>query len=219
MEAQTAYHSSSVVRITGIAFGWTGATTPFGSVVRKPWSRWRPSTGLCCYSSRPALNGSGAGTIVDVSASSSWIHNKWSNIPTSRTIKRNNDARRKSITIAGSLGWEFRMNQVLEPSDECPHCRLPLEILSVKVGLRGTAMVYACTNCAMTRTQNPKQPPPLRLLGALRMIGAKFGQHSSSEASHELAIGVGAQESAHDAHDRFEGPTGTIGIVAQAEDA
>jgi hypothetical protein len=111
------------------------------------------------------------------------------------------------------------MNQVLEPSDECPHCRLPLEILSVKVGLRGTAMVYACTNCAMTRTQNPKQPPPLRLLGALRMIGAKFGQHSSSEASHELAIGVGAQESAHDAHDRFEGPTGTIGIVAQAEDA
>jgi hypothetical protein len=108
------------------------------------------------------------------------------------------------------------MNQVLEPSDECPHCRLPLEILSVKVGLRGTAMVYACTNCAMTRTQNPKQPPPRRLLGALSMIGAKFGQHSSSEASHER---VGAQESAHDAHDRFEGPTGTIGIVAQAEDA
>ena len=72
-------------------------------------------------------------------------------------IKRNNDARRKSITVAGSLGWEFRMNQVLEPSDECPHCRLPLEILSVKVGLRGTAMVYACTNCAMTQTQNPKK--------------------------------------------------------------
>ena len=77
------------------------------------------------------------------------------------------------------------MNQVLEPSDECPHCRLPLEILRVKVGLRGTAMVYACTNCAMTRTQNPKQPPPRRLLGALRMIGAKFGQHSST-AFHEL---------------------------------
>jgi hypothetical protein len=133
-------------------------------------------------------------------------------------IKRNNDARRKSITVAGSLGWEFRMNEVLEPSDECPHCRLPLEILSVKVGLRGTAMVYACTNCAMTRTQNPKQPPPRRLLSALIMIGAKFGQHSSSEAPHELAI-VGAQAIAHDAHDRFEGSTGTIGIVAQAEDA
>jgi hypothetical protein len=51
------------------------------------------------------------------------------------------------------------------------------------------------------------------------MIGAKFGWHSSSEAFHELVIGVGAQESAHDAHDRFEGPTGTIAIVAQAEDA
>jgi hypothetical protein len=49
------------------------------------------------------------------------------------------------------------MNQVREPSDECPHCRLPLEILSVKVGLRGTAMVYACMNCAMARTENPKQ--------------------------------------------------------------
>ena len=49
------------------------------------------------------------------------------------------------------------MNQVLEPSDECPHCCLPLEILSVKLGLRGTAMVYACMNCAMARTENPKQ--------------------------------------------------------------
>jgi hypothetical protein len=49
------------------------------------------------------------------------------------------------------------MNQLVEPSDECPHCRLPLEILSVKVGLRGSAMVYACTNCAMARTENLKQ--------------------------------------------------------------
>jgi hypothetical protein len=123
----------------------------------------------------------------------------------------------KSITVAGSLVWEFRMNQVL-PSDECPHCRLPLEILSAKVGLRGTAMVYACMNCAMTRTENPKQARR-RLLGALRVIGARFGQHSSSEAFHEPAIGVGAQASAHDAPDRFEGPKGTIGIVARAEDA
>ena len=28
--------SSSVVRITGMAFGWIGFTTAFGSVVRKP---------------------------------------------------------------------------------------------------------------------------------------------------------------------------------------
>jgi hypothetical protein len=137
---------------------------------------------------RAALDGSGAGTIVAVTL----LHHGFiTGVLTSRLvalIKRNNDARRKSITVAGSLGWEFRMNQVLEPSDECPHCRLPLEILSVKVRLSGTAMVYACTNCAMTRTENPKRPPPRRLLGALRMIGAKFGQRSSSEASHELAI-------------------------------
>src|SRR4030081_3245983 len=102
-----------------------------------------------------------------------------------------------------------RMNQLVEPSDECPHCRLPLEILSVKVGLRGTAMVYACTNCAMTRTERPKQPLTRRLLGALRVIRAKFGQHSSSEAFGELAIGVDAR--AHDTHHRSKGPTGTIG--------
>jgi hypothetical protein len=28
--------SSSVARITGIAFGWIGSTTAFGEVVRKP---------------------------------------------------------------------------------------------------------------------------------------------------------------------------------------
>jgi hypothetical protein len=55
-------------------------------------------------------------------------------------------------------------------------------------------------------------------VGPLRVIGARFGQHSSG-AFHELAIGVGARESAHDAHDRFEGSTGTIEIVGQAEDA
>ena len=29
-------HSSGVVRITGMAFGWIGSTTAFGAVVRKP---------------------------------------------------------------------------------------------------------------------------------------------------------------------------------------
>jgi transposase-like protein len=133
-------------------------------------------------------------------------------------IKRTTD--RKSITVAASLVWEFRMNHVVAPSDECPHCRLPLEIVSVKLSLRGPAMVYACTNCAMTRTENPKHQAPRRVLGALfRMIGGWLGQHSSGDAFHELPIGVGARESAHDAHDRLEGPTRTVGIVTQAEDA
>jgi hypothetical protein len=29
-------HSSSLVKMTGIAFGWIGSTTAFGEVVRKP---------------------------------------------------------------------------------------------------------------------------------------------------------------------------------------
>jgi hypothetical protein len=68
-------------------------------------------------------------------------------------------------------------------------------------------------NCAMTRTENLKQRGRRgRLLGALRVIGARFGQHPSSEAFQREA-------SAPEAHDRFEGPKGAIGIVAQAEDA
>src|SRR6201999_887715 len=34
--------SSSVVRITGIAFGWIGSTIAFGDVVRNPYTRWGP---------------------------------------------------------------------------------------------------------------------------------------------------------------------------------
>jgi hypothetical protein len=37
--------SAGVVRVTGIAFGWIGATTAFGSVVRKPKTSCCPSTG------------------------------------------------------------------------------------------------------------------------------------------------------------------------------
>ena len=63
-------------------------------------------------------------------------------------------------------------------------------------------MVYACMNCAMTRTEIPKQTRR-RLSGALRVIG----------------LGALRMIGAHDAHDRFEGPKGTIGFVARAEDA
>ena len=37
--------SAGVVRMTGIAFGWIGATTAFASVVRKPNNSCCPSTG------------------------------------------------------------------------------------------------------------------------------------------------------------------------------
>jgi hypothetical protein len=81
-------------------------------------------------------------------------------------------------------------------------------------------MVYACMNCAMTQTENPKHQAPRRVLGALLwVIRRRLGKHSSSDAFHELAIGVDARPSAHDALDRFGGPTGTIGILTQAEDA
>jgi hypothetical protein len=38
-------YSSGVVRITGIALGWIGPTTPFGSDVKNEYSRCSPSTG------------------------------------------------------------------------------------------------------------------------------------------------------------------------------
>jgi hypothetical protein len=80
------------------------------------------------------------------------------------------------------------MNHVVKPSDECPHCRVPLEIVSVKLKMTGTDMVYACTNCAMTRTEcSPSQEILRRFFGALRII-ARLGRQSSNEAVHEPAI-------------------------------
>ena len=38
--------SSSVVRMTGIAFGWMGSTTAFGCVVRKPYTLCGPAIGF-----------------------------------------------------------------------------------------------------------------------------------------------------------------------------
>ena len=38
--------SSSVVRITGIVFGWMGSTIAFGDVVRKPYTRCGPGIAL-----------------------------------------------------------------------------------------------------------------------------------------------------------------------------
>src|SRR3954451_21744447 len=37
---------SSVVRITGMAFGWIGSTTLLGEGVRKPYTLWGPGTGF-----------------------------------------------------------------------------------------------------------------------------------------------------------------------------
>jgi hypothetical protein len=89
-------------------------------------------------------------------------------------------------------------------NDECPHCRLPLEIVSVKLSLRGVAMVHACTNCAITRTEiGPSQQILRHFLGALRMIGIRVGR-SSSEAFREAATRGDAGESVRDAHNRLE---------------
>jgi hypothetical protein len=41
-----ASRSSSVVRITGIAFGWIGSMTAFGDVVRNPKTRCGPGIGF-----------------------------------------------------------------------------------------------------------------------------------------------------------------------------
>src|SRR5262249_58659325 len=38
--------SSSVTKITGIAFGWIGSTTAFGAVVRKPYTSCGPGIGF-----------------------------------------------------------------------------------------------------------------------------------------------------------------------------
>jgi len=77
------------------------------------WRRWLIALGALCFILRGgviALRIFGwfrPGTIVAVSAPSSWVHNNGSNIPTSRTLSRGQRRRRRSITVAASLGWEF----------------------------------------------------------------------------------------------------------------
>jgi hypothetical protein len=40
-------------------------------------------------------------------------------------------------------------------NDECPNCRVPLEIVSVKIGLTGVTMQSICPNCHMVLPENP----------------------------------------------------------------
>jgi hypothetical protein len=89
------------------------------------------------------------------------------------------------------------MNRVLKHSDECPHCCLPLEILSIKLGLRGTAMVYACMNCAMTRTENPKQQV---LSASFRRAPGDRGKVRSAFFYCFSRARRGARQSTHETH-------------------
>jgi hypothetical protein len=61
-------------------------------------------------------------------------------------------------------------------NDECPHCRLPLEIVSVTIGLTGVTMQSICPNCHMVLPENPDKtsstkrgkPGVMSLLGKSR---------------------------------------------------
>jgi hypothetical protein len=44
--------------------------------------------------------------------------------------------------------------------DECPYCRVPLEIVSVKIGLTGVTMQSICPNCHMVLAENPDKTGP-----------------------------------------------------------
>ncbi len=39
--------------------------------------------------------------------------------------------------------------------DECPHCRVPLEIVSVDIGFAHVTMHSICPNCGMVQPENP----------------------------------------------------------------
>jgi hypothetical protein len=61
-------------------------------------------------------------------------------------------------------------------SDECPHCRVLLEIVSVKIGLTGVTMQSICPNCHIVLPENPNKtnskkrgkPGVMSLLGKSR---------------------------------------------------
>jgi hypothetical protein len=50
----------------------------------------------------------------------------------------------------------------LPPSrdDHCPHCHVPLEIVSVKIGLARVSMDCICPNCGMVQRHDPGKAEP-----------------------------------------------------------
>jgi hypothetical protein len=58
-------------------------------------------------------------------------------------------------------------------NDECPYCRLPLEIVSVKIGLTGVTMQSICPNCHMAPPENPDKTSSTKhgKPGAMSLLG------------------------------------------------
>jgi hypothetical protein len=56
--------------------------------------------------------------------------------------------------------------------DECPHCRVLLEIVSVKIGLTGVTMQSICPNCCMVPPEDPGSTGPKmrRKSGAMSLL-------------------------------------------------
>jgi hypothetical protein len=51
--------------------------------------------------------------------------------------------------VLASSGRAALMSLSEDQADFCPHCRSPFEIMIVKFGFNGTAMIAACPNCAI----------------------------------------------------------------------
>ena len=47
-------------------------------------------------------------------------------------------------------------------NDECPHCRVLLEIVSVKIGLARVTMQSICPNCGTVQPENPDKSNPAK---------------------------------------------------------
>jgi hypothetical protein len=61
----------------------------------------------------------------------------------------------------GKAALIFVMSKQPAPQDDdiCPNCHVPLEIVSVKIGLARVTMRCICPNCGMARAENPDGKP------------------------------------------------------------
>jgi len=82
--------------------------------------------------------------------------------------------------------WRFKMSDgercfdpVMENSppqnDKCPRCQIPLEIVSVKIGLAGVTMQSICPNCGLVQAEDPdkKNRSKRRGRGPMSFLGKR----------------------------------------------
>jgi len=71
----------------------------------------------------------------------------------------------------GAVSVETRRSA--EEPDNCPHCKLPLEIAAVDIGIFGSVALFVCPCCGLTKAETrdeARRKPGSRVFALERML-------------------------------------------------